>query len=138
MGFYFDLMIFRNSKCLTSSYPREHTQTDTPIQHTKFNSHAASNHRSKNSNNLSILSQDVSNKVTVDELTLELEDMKVSSVILAANLTDVVTERKLLRPTSFKLFVKRSLSTWYEALPDLDVSGKMQTIAVSRVLLSPI
>ncbi|KAI8424304.1 hypothetical protein MSG28_002854 [Choristoneura fumiferana] len=74
---------------------------------------------------------EMTNKVTVDELTLELEDMKVSSVILAANLMEIVTERKLLRPTSFKLFVKRSLSTWYEALPDLDVSGKMQTIAIT-------
>lgn len=73
---------------------------------------------------------DVSNKVTVDELTLELEDMKVSCVQLKDD-KDISQERKLLRPTSFKLLVKRSLSSWYESLPDLDVSGRMRTIAIT-------
>ncbi|CAG9559724.1 unnamed protein product [Danaus chrysippus] len=76
--------------------------------------------------------EDVSNKVIVDELTLELEDMKVSCVVLNDdNYQEIVQERKLLRPTSFKLFVKRSLSSWYETLPDLDVSGRMKTIAIT-------
>ncbi|XP_022825403.1 vacuolar protein sorting-associated protein 13 isoform X2 [Spodoptera litura] len=74
---------------------------------------------------------DVSNKVTVDELTLELEDMKVSCVKLEDNYKDAIQERKLLRPTSFKLLVKRSLSIWYESLPDLDISGRMKTIAIT-------
>ncbi|XP_047510768.1 vacuolar protein sorting-associated protein 13 isoform X2 [Pieris napi] len=74
---------------------------------------------------------DVSNKVTVDELTLELEEVKVSCVQLSENSSDVSHERKLLRPTSFKLLVKRSLSSWYEPLPDLDVSGRMKTIAIT-------
>ncbi|XP_028027252.1 vacuolar protein sorting-associated protein 13 isoform X3 [Bombyx mandarina] len=74
---------------------------------------------------------DVSNKVTVDELTLELEDMKVSCVELTDEHQEYSYERKLLRPTSFKLFVKRSLSSWYEALPDLDISGRMKTIAIT-------
>ncbi|XP_023933797.2 intermembrane lipid transfer protein Vps13 isoform X2 [Bicyclus anynana] len=75
---------------------------------------------------------DVDNKVTVDELTLDLEDMKVSCVTLKEdNVQGLVHERKLLRPTSFKLFVKRSLSPWYESLPDLDISGRMKTIAIS-------
>lgn len=66
----------------------------------------------------------------VDELMLELDDMKLSCVTLTKEYhTD--QERKLLRPTSFKLLVKRSLSTWYDALPELDVSGRMKTIAVS-------
>ncbi|XP_063824261.1 intermembrane lipid transfer protein Vps13 isoform X2 [Ostrinia nubilalis] len=73
---------------------------------------------------------DVSNKVTVDELTLELEDMKLSCVQLNEELA-IQQERKLLRPTSFKLFVKRSLSAWYETLPDLDISGRMKTIAIT-------
>ncbi|XP_059046157.1 intermembrane lipid transfer protein Vps13 isoform X1 [Achroia grisella] len=73
---------------------------------------------------------DVSNKVTVDELTLDLEDMKVSCVQLKDD-KDISQERKLLRPTSFKLLVKRSLSSWYESLPDLDVSGRMRTIAIT-------
>ncbi|XP_068631392.1 intermembrane lipid transfer protein Vps13 isoform X1 [Battus philenor] len=74
---------------------------------------------------------DVNNKVTVDELMLELEDMKLSCVVLRSNYQDVAQERKLLRPTSFKLFVKRSLSQWYETLPDLDISGRMNTIAIT-------
>ncbi|KAL0832908.1 hypothetical protein ABMA28_001052, partial [Loxostege sticticalis] len=73
---------------------------------------------------------DITNKVTVDELTLELEDMKVSCVQLSPEHT-IQQERKLLRPTSFKLFVKRSLSSWYETLPDLDVSGRLKTIAIT-------
>ncbi|KAJ8727553.1 hypothetical protein PYW07_001672 [Mythimna separata] len=73
----------------------------------------------------------ISNTVTVDELTLELENMKVSCVKLEEDYSECVLERKLLRPTSFKLFVKRSLSLWYESLPDLDVSGRMNTIAIT-------
>lgn len=61
---------------------------------------------------------------------LELEDMKVSCVSLKEDYQETQQERKLLRPTSFKLYVKRSLSSWYEALPDLDISGRMKTIAV--------
>lgn len=75
--------------------------------------------------------QDVSNSVTIDELTLELENMRVSCVKLEQDYAETVHERKLLRPTSFKLFVKRSLSLWYDTLPDLDISGRMKTIAVS-------
>lgn len=74
---------------------------------------------------------DISNKVTVDELTLELEDMKVSCVKLEDDYKEALQERKLLRPTSFKLLVKRSLSLWYESLPDLDISGRMKTIAIT-------
>ncbi|XP_053604237.1 intermembrane lipid transfer protein Vps13 isoform X1 [Plodia interpunctella] len=73
---------------------------------------------------------DVRNKVTIDELTLDLEDMKVSCVRLVDEDT-IGLERKLLRPTSFRLMVKRSLSSWYESLPDLDVSGRMKTIAIT-------
>ncbi|XP_050667360.1 intermembrane lipid transfer protein Vps13 isoform X3 [Leptidea sinapis] len=73
---------------------------------------------------------DVSSKVTVDEITLALEEMKVSCVMLEGNEIDVTQERKLLRPTSFKLLVKRSLSSWYHPLPDLDISGRMKTITI--------
>ncbi|XP_026322169.1 vacuolar protein sorting-associated protein 13 [Hyposmocoma kahamanoa] len=73
------------------------------------------------------------NKVTVDELTLDLEDMKISCVNLVKDKVDYefTNERKLLRPTSFKLFAKRNLSMWYEQLPDLDISGRMKTIAIT-------
>ncbi|CAB3239394.1 unnamed protein product [Arctia plantaginis] len=72
----------------------------------------------------------VKNKVTIDELTLELENVKLSCVVLNR---DYATnqERNLLAPTSFKLFVKRSLSAWYETLPDLDISGRMKMIAIT-------
>lgn len=74
---------------------------------------------------------DASNQVTIDELTLDLEDMKVSCVQLTDDEQCFSKESKLLRPTSFKLLVKRSLSTWYHSLPDLDVSGRMKTIAIT-------
>ncbi|XP_063619785.1 intermembrane lipid transfer protein Vps13 [Cydia splendana] len=74
--------------------------------------------------------QNVSNKVTVDELTLELVDIRLSCVSLVDDMTAVKDERKLLKPTSLKLFVKRSLSTWYEPLPDLDLSGRLKTISI--------
>ncbi|CAH0407407.1 unnamed protein product [Chilo suppressalis] len=80
---------------------------------------------------IDIHTADATNKVTVDELTLELEDMKVSCVQLGDEQTSISQERKLLRPISFNLLVKRSLSTWYESLPDLDVSGRIKTIAIT-------
>ncbi|XP_047984362.1 LOW QUALITY PROTEIN: vacuolar protein sorting-associated protein 13-like [Leguminivora glycinivorella] len=72
----------------------------------------------------------VNNRVTVDELTLELEDIRLSCVSLVDDMTAVKDERKLLKPTSLKLFVKRSLSTWYEDLPELDLSGRLKTISI--------
>ncbi|KAJ2952086.1 hypothetical protein O0L34_g4356 [Tuta absoluta] len=73
---------------------------------------------------------DSTNTVTVDELTLELEEMKVSCANIEHD-RSLIGERELLRPTSFKLLVKRSLSTWHHALPDLDVSGRIQTITIT-------
>lgn len=59
----------------------------------------------------------------------------MSCVKLEDDYKEALQERKLLRPTSFKLLVKRSLSLWYESLPDLDISGRMKTIAVSVTTL---
>ncbi|KAI5632188.1 repeating coiled region of VPS13 domain-containing protein [Phthorimaea operculella] len=73
---------------------------------------------------------DSSKMVTVDELTLELEEMKVSCANIHPE-GSLVNERELLKPTTFKLLVKRSLSTWHHALPDLDVSGRIQTITIT-------
>ncbi|XP_049870372.1 intermembrane lipid transfer protein Vps13 isoform X3 [Pectinophora gossypiella] len=72
-----------------------------------------------------------SKKVTIDELTLELEQMKVSCAHLDQGYSELHQERKLLRPTCIKLFVRRSLSSWYRAIPDLDISGRMDTIAIT-------
>lgn len=72
----------------------------------------------------------------MDELTLDLEDMKVSCVNLTERGQEINLERNLLRPTSFKLLVKRSLSSWYHPLPDLDVSGRMKTISVRNFILN--
>ncbi|XP_049694728.2 intermembrane lipid transfer protein Vps13 isoform X2 [Helicoverpa armigera] len=84
-----------------------------------------------NNNFVDMNVHDVSTTVTVEELTLDLENMKVSCVKLDNDYKEAIHERKLLRPTSFKLLVKRSLSAWYDTLPDLDISGRMKTIAIT-------
>ncbi|KAG7307792.1 hypothetical protein JYU34_006387 [Plutella xylostella] len=73
---------------------------------------------------------ELSKQVTLDDLTLSLDDMKLSCVTLSVDDQHVTSERKLLQPTSVKLFVKRNLSTWYEGLPAADVSGRLNTVSI--------
>lgn len=45
---------------------------------------------------------------------------------------DVINECPLLQPISFKLSVQRNLSSnWFTEIPDLDVSGRLESIHVS-------
>ncbi|GBP47899.1 Vacuolar protein sorting-associated protein 13 [Eumeta japonica] len=83
-----------------------------------------------NNNFVDLQVQGLSNKVTVDELTLGLENVKLSCVQLNSCDDGYSGERNLLKPTSFTLLVKRSLSTWYEPLPDLDISGRLKAIQI--------
>lgn len=80
----------------------------------------------------------------LDEMKLELKDMKISKVEICrqdddhnASSVDGVyglkTDENILDPTSFALIIKRNLSSsWYKELPELDISGRLKSIVVSR------
>lgn len=85
----------------------------------------------------------------LDEMKLELKDMKIAKVQLSsADELDTISPSALssdesrmigahcynniLNPTSFALIIKRNLSAgWYKELPELDVSGSFKSIVVS-------
>ena len=80
----------------------------------------------------------------LDEMKLELKDMKISKVEVCRNddtrlssVSDAVdglqNDDNMLDPTSFALIIKRNLSAgWYKELPELDVSGRLKSIVVSN------
>lgn len=76
-------------------------------------------------------------------MKLELKDMKISRVEIC-KATDVrndvaademiygvSNDGNILDPTSFALIIKRNLSSsWYKEIPELDVSGRLNSIVV--------
>lgn len=67
----------------------------------------------------------------LDHLQLGLQNLKVSRVKLGPTM-DVINECPLLQPISFKLSVQRNLSSsWFTEIPDLDVSGRLESIHVT-------
>lgn len=73
--------------------------------------------------------------VVVDELVLHLDKIKLSRVELNENdKNEFHNEKMLLQPTTFKLTVKRNLSSsWYSKIPDIDMSGRMKAIKVISI-----
>lgn len=69
-------------------------------------------------------------EVIVDELTLVLENLKLSRVKLTPHMKDISNEKMLLQPTSFNLIVRRNLSSWYEKIPDIEMSGRLKAITL--------
>lgn len=68
----------------------------------------------------------------VDDLRLNLLDMKVSRALLDNNLEDKKCECVLLKPLSFILRIKRNLSlSWYNNIPDVDIHGEIKSIELS-------
>lgn len=82
-------------------------------------------------------------------MKLELKEMKISRVEMCkasdienlslTNVADSVDEMvygvsnngNILDPTSFALIIKRNLSSsWYKEIPELDVSGRLNSIVV--------
>jgi len=64
----------------------------------------------------------------IDNLHLELQNLKVSRVKLGEDM-NVAVECLLLQPISFQLTVKRNLSAdWFTSVPNLDVSGRLESI----------
>lgn len=82
-------------------------------------------------------------------MKLEMRDMKLSKIKICKpeNIQDISFSRvdgatadsaygikndvNLLNPTSFALLIKRNLSaSWYKKLPELDISGRLNSIVV--------
>ncbi|XP_076681161.1 vacuolar protein sorting 13C isoform X2 [Andrena cerasifolii] len=67
----------------------------------------------------------------VDEMRIELQNLKLSRVKLNMEKFTVESEILLLEPVSFTLLIKRNLSTaWFTTIPDIDMSGRLNKISV--------
>ncbi|XP_044259687.1 vacuolar protein sorting-associated protein 13 isoform X2 [Tribolium madens] len=66
----------------------------------------------------------------IDEMKLSLTDMKMSRIKLTTS-DEIDKELTLLVPLTFKLTIKRNLSTsWYKAVPDIDITGRIFSITI--------
>ncbi|XP_076625592.1 vacuolar protein sorting 13C isoform X3 [Colletes latitarsis] len=67
----------------------------------------------------------------VDEMKIELQNLKLSRVKLNMEKFEIENEILLLEPVSFTLLIKRNLSTaWFTSIPDIDMSGRLNKINV--------
>ncbi|CAG9865247.1 unnamed protein product [Phyllotreta striolata] len=67
----------------------------------------------------------------IDDLTVKLDQLKILRAHVDEYYT-IVEEHIILEPTNLKLSIKRNLSiSWYTAIPDIDVSGKISKIQVN-------
>ncbi|OAD52957.1 Vacuolar protein sorting-associated protein 13A, partial [Eufriesea mexicana] len=67
----------------------------------------------------------------VDEMRIELQNLKLSRVRLNMEKFTVENEILLLEPVSFTLLMKRNLSTaWFTSIPDIDMSGRLNKINI--------
>jgi len=70
----------------------------------------------------------------VDEMKIELQNLKLSRVRLNIEKFATETEVLLLEPVTFTLLMKRNLSTaWFTSIPDIDMFGRLNKI---NILLS--
>ncbi|KAK2581118.1 hypothetical protein KPH14_007937 [Odynerus spinipes] len=66
---------------------------------------------------------------TVDEMKIELQNLKLSRIRLHKIEFTIENEVLLLEPVSFTLLMKRNLSTaWFTSIPDIDMSGRLNKI----------
>ncbi|XP_046738037.1 vacuolar protein sorting-associated protein 13 isoform X1 [Diprion similis] len=80
---------------------------------------------------LEVISED-GNSPVVDEMKIDLQDIKLSRVKLNKNEFVADNEVLLLHPLSFTFLIKRNLSTaWFTAIPDIDMSGRLKKIELS-------
>ncbi|XP_017891074.1 vacuolar protein sorting-associated protein 13 isoform X2 [Ceratina calcarata] len=67
----------------------------------------------------------------VDEMRIELQNLKLSRVKLNMETFTIDNEILLLEPVSFTLLMKRNLSTaWFTSIPDIDMSGRLNKINI--------
>lgn len=66
----------------------------------------------------------------LDEMKLKLSDLTVARIKLDKD-NNILSKSALLEPVTFSLSVKRNLSAgWYKSVPDIDLSGKIDSITV--------
>ncbi|KAF2903862.1 hypothetical protein ILUMI_02321 [Ignelater luminosus] len=76
------------------------------------------------------IKNDQNQNAVLDELKLKLTNFSLARIKLD-NESRTVTKCPLLQPVTFSLHVKRNLSTsWYNVVPDIDLSGKLDTITL--------
>nr|XP_034187905.1 vacuolar protein sorting-associated protein 13 isoform X3 [Osmia lignaria] len=66
----------------------------------------------------------------VDEMKIELQNLKLSRVKLNLEKFTIENEVLLLEPVSFTLLMKRNLSSWFTSIPDIDMSGRLNKINI--------
>ncbi|KAK9299460.1 hypothetical protein QLX08_007488 [Tetragonisca angustula] len=67
----------------------------------------------------------------IDEMRVELQNLKLSRVRLNVKKFAIENEILLLEPVSFTLLIKRNLSTaWFTSVPDIDMSGRLNKINI--------
>ncbi|KAI4489144.1 hypothetical protein M0804_004642 [Polistes exclamans] len=65
----------------------------------------------------------------VDEMKIELQNLKLSRIRLNKIEFTIENEVLLLEPVSFTLLMKRNLSTaWFTSIPDIDMYGRLNKI----------
>ncbi|XP_031336343.1 vacuolar protein sorting-associated protein 13 isoform X2 [Photinus pyralis] len=80
-------------------------------------------------NTLNVVGDHGENAV-LDEMKLKLTNLTIASVILNTA-GDIAEKIALLDPVTFTLSIKRNLSSaWYKSIPDIDLSGKINSITV--------
>ncbi|KAJ9578225.1 hypothetical protein L9F63_005555, partial [Diploptera punctata] len=68
----------------------------------------------------------------MDEIHLDLMNLKLCRARLANDAIEVIKEIAILQPITFQLVILRNLSVgWYKEVPDLDLSGRLQTINIT-------
>ncbi|XP_012058655.1 PREDICTED: vacuolar protein sorting-associated protein 13C [Atta cephalotes] len=78
---------------------------------------------------LDIMNEEVDEYPVVDEMKIELQNLKLSRVRL--NTKQFISENEvlLLEPVTFTLLMKRNLSTaWFTSIPDIDMFGRLNKI----------
>ncbi|XP_021940255.1 vacuolar protein sorting-associated protein 13 isoform X3 [Zootermopsis nevadensis] len=68
----------------------------------------------------------------VDELNLDLQNLKLSRAKLDNEAKDVINESLILQPITFGLLMLRNLSAgWYKEIADIDLSGRLESINIT-------
>ncbi|XP_074114843.1 vacuolar protein sorting 13C isoform X2 [Cotesia typhae] len=80
-------------------------------------------------NSLKTLTVEEEEAPIVDEMKIELANLKLSRVRLTDNF-QMENEILLVQPVSFGLLIKRNLSSWYTSIPDIDMYGRLKQIEV--------
>lgn len=78
---------------------------------------------------LDVRNEDVSECPVVDEMKIELQNLKLSRIRLNIEKFTSENEVLLLAPVTFTLLIKRNLSTaWFTSIPDIEMSGRLNKI----------